>query len=148
MIMKPQRIQLSRAAGFRLQAHSRSINGLPAVKCDRTTRFGNPYVVGEPVDRKQVRRWGWNFSPAGLLVVCATAEEAVKRFEHCLLWDEAIHDWLREQLDGKNPACWCDLDAFCHVDPMLYLVNSTKAEIHARHHWIDSQIMQVARSVP
>lgn len=95
MTERPQRIQLSRAAGFSLRAHSHAINGLPAVKCDRTTRWGNPYVIGERVDRKQVRRWGWEFSPAGLLVVCTDAKEAVARFTHCLIWDEAIHDELR-----------------------------------------------------
>ena len=142
---KPQRLQLSRRKGFDLQAASRALNGLPAVKVDRTTRFGNPYVIGEPVDRKQVRRWGWNFSPQGLCVVCATADEAVARFWHCLHWDEAIHDFVREQLGGKNVACWCGFDAVCHGDPLLVIANSTRAEIGALHHWWDSQIIQAAR---
>jgi hypothetical protein len=57
----PVRIQLSRAPGFRLQEHSRALNGLPAAKVDRTTRFGNPYRVGGLIDLRVVARWGWTF---------------------------------------------------------------------------------------
>jgi hypothetical protein len=34
-VIRPQRIQLSRAKGFRLQQVSMALNGLPAVKVDR-----------------------------------------------------------------------------------------------------------------
>lgn len=143
----PKRIQLSRQPGFNLQQHSQALNGLAAVKCDRTTRFGNPYVVGEPVDRKQVRRWGWRFSPQGLLFVSKDAPEAVARFAHCLIWDEAIHGWLRDHLGGKNLACWCAPHEACHVDPLLHLANSTELEISAFHKWTDAQIMRAAARV-
>lgn len=148
MTARPQRLQLSRAKGFNLQAASMALNGLPAVKVDRTTRFGNPYVIGEPVDRKQVRRWGWNFSPQGLCVVCADAEEAVRRFWHCLHWDEAIHDWLRGEIGGKNVACWCDVDApWCHGDPLRVIANSTRAQISVLNSWTDSQILAASRRI-
>lgn len=39
------RIQLSRAKGFKLP--------FGAVKVDRTTPFGNPYRIGEPIDMKR-----------------------------------------------------------------------------------------------
>lgn len=113
--MRPQRIQLSRAAGWRMPPNT--------VKCDRTTRYGNPYRIGEKVDLKQIRRWGWEISPAGKTVVCADAYEAVRRFTHCLAFDEAIHQFIREELGGKNLACWCGLDDPCHVDPILRLAN-------------------------
>jgi hypothetical protein len=46
-VTQPQRIQLSRAKGFRLQEASRALNGLPAVKCDWSSkRWGNPCRVG------------------------------------------------------------------------------------------------------
>ncbi|MEO6382001.1 MAG: DUF4326 domain-containing protein [Nitrobacter sp.] len=140
----PQRLQLSRAAGFKLQAHSRALNGRPAVKCDRTTKFGNPYLIGHFVDRKQVKRWGWEFSPGGYCAVCRNAKEAVERFEHCLLWDVAIHDWLREQLGGMNLACWCGPEEYCHVDPILKIVNATPATVNARLEKIDADILSGA----
>lgn len=124
---KPIRVQLSRAAGFSLQSHSRAINGLPAVKCDRSTQFGNPYRIGAPVDRKQARRWGWNISPAGLKVECTDAAHAVRCFTHALQWDEAIHDYVREKLGGHNLACSCDLAAPCHcTPPLLFVANQPK----------------------
>ena len=58
----PKRIQLSRAKGWRLPKG--------VIKVDRSTRFGNPYRIGEPIDMKQARRWGWNISPNGPRCVC------------------------------------------------------------------------------
>lgn len=111
------------------------------VKVDRSTRFGNPYRIGAPVDAALVQRWGWQFSPSGLLHVCENADEAVSRFEHCLLWDEAIHDFVRKQLGGRNLACWCPHDQACHRDSLLWLANSTPAQVHALHKVIDDEIM-------
>lgn len=93
------------------------------VKVDRTTRWGNPYRIGEPVDLRQVRRWGWLFSPQGKLTVCGCAEEAVGRFRMCLGADEAIHAFVRQELGGHNLACWCGLDQPCHVDILLEIAN-------------------------
>lgn len=115
-VLHPQRVQLSREAGWRMPPNT--------IKCDRTTRWGNPYRVGEPVDMKQVRRWGWVFSPGGKLIVCKDAKEAANRFGLCLAFDEAIFTFLREQLGGHNLACWCALDAPCHVDHVLRIANS------------------------
>lgn len=131
------RLQLSRKPGFRLQASSRTANGLPAVKCSRPSKFGNPYRVGEPVDRAQVRRWGWTFKRFDH--VCADAAEAVRRFRACLAFDEAIHASVRKELSNKNLACFCRLCerhksagkpldercpdcAPCHVDALGELV--------------------------
>lgn len=50
--MQPQRIQLSHKKGFNLQEYSKSLNGLEAVKCDRTTKFGNPFRVEYDKDIK------------------------------------------------------------------------------------------------
>lgn len=134
-----KRIQLSRAKGWRLPAN--------AVKVDRTTNFGNPYVIGEPMDMKMVRRWGWDISPAGQKVVCEDANEAVRRFQHALQWDEAIHEWVREKLGGKDLACWCALDQSCHADVLLKIANSTKAGIRARNDAVDAKIMAEAAAV-
>lgn len=118
----PVRLQLSRRPGFRLQEASRAVNGLPAVKVDRGTDFGNPFVVGEPVDGRQARRWGW--WPLGFPGFVATdAEHAVRRFRAVLVSDEAIHAHVRTHLAGKNLACWCRPGAPCHADVLLALAN-------------------------
>lgn len=137
----PKRIQLSRAKGWRLPA--------AAVKVDRSTRFGNPYRVGEPIDMKQALRWGWHISPAGQREpACAScAAEAVARFRHALLWDGAIHDGLREELGGCDLACWCDLDQPCHADVLIEIANSDPDDIRAVHEEADRKIMDEAALV-
>ena len=59
MAERPIRLQLSRAKGFDLQALSRAANGLTAVNVGRPSKWGNPFIVGEPVDRRQAKAWGW-----------------------------------------------------------------------------------------
>ncbi|MDR0423783.1 MAG: DUF4326 domain-containing protein [Rickettsiales bacterium] len=45
-MIKSQRVQLLRKKGFNLQEESRKINGLPAIKCDRSSKeWGNPYKI-------------------------------------------------------------------------------------------------------
>lgn len=129
----PKRIQLSRAKGAKLP--------FGAVKVDRTTRFGNPYRIGEPVDMKQARRWGWNISPKGKNHVCKTAAEAVGKFRHALFWDSAVHDDIRAALGGKDLACWCDLDAPCHADALIEIANSTVADVAMKQEHIDNRII-------
>jgi hypothetical protein len=143
----PARIQLSRAPGFRLQTVSRALNGLYAIKVDRSTPFGNPWRVGEPIDMKQARRWGWDISPKGRGFICDAPAEAVRKFEHALLWDEAIHDDIRQRLGGRNLACWCDLADPCHCTPLLAVANSTPDQIHAIHAAIDKRIHRAAATV-
>lgn len=45
---RPTRIRLERRKGFRLQAVSLALNGMPAMKVDRSTPFGNPFPVDGP----------------------------------------------------------------------------------------------------
>ena len=46
---KPVRVQLSRRKGFRLDEAAG--NGLPTVKVDRTTKWGNPFTLLVTKDR-------------------------------------------------------------------------------------------------
>jgi hypothetical protein len=115
---KPQRIQLSRRKGFRLQETSLALNGLPCVKVDRSTRWGNPMVVDEC-----------------LIEVCGSREAAI---ESCVLgfrqWidDGTNHcsdnpppskEDIRRHLRGKNLACWCPFGSPCHADVLLEIAN-------------------------
>lgn len=99
--MAPVRIQLSRKKGFRLQEHSLAVNGLPAVKVDRTTIWGNNFSV-EDFD---------------------SAEACVDMFEHDLAKFACFHhdkfDVYIRPLIGKNLACWCKAGSPCHADVLL-----------------------------
>lgn len=126
----PVRMQLSRRKGFRLPPTT--------VNVARPGKWGNPYRIGEPVDMKQARRWGWKLSKPDY--VCDTAAEAVKRFTLAIAFDDASKWVMRQELRGKNVACWCglcpahaagkpmgvvcpDCDP-CHGDPILECANA------------------------
>ncbi len=117
----PVRLQLSRAKGFNLQAHSMNINGLPAVNVARPSKWGNPFKIGNPY-------------PA--------AEEAVRNFrfmikKHGFWWPNPMPlpkgkipagelttaDDIVKELRGKNLACWCRPDEPCHADVLLDFAN-------------------------
>ena len=82
------------------------------VKVDRSTRFGNPFRVGDP----------------GIPDVPASIE----RFKAALRSGELVRDPespfqtanLRAALRGKNLACWCPLDGPCHADLLLEIANA------------------------
>ncbi len=114
---KPQRIQLKRTKGWRLQETSKALNGLEAVKVTRPGKYGNPWTVRE----------------LGL-------EEAVSRFRRATLgfWSNGsfcgpqahpqsiigrIISDAPTELKGKNLACFCPLDQDCHADVLLELAN-------------------------
>lgn len=105
----PVRIQLSRKRGWCLQEASRAINGLPAVKVDRTTVWGNPFKVDAP---------------------SSSALMAVKHFRIWLTVATSEPDPNREfilsnisSLRGHNLACWCGPDDCCHASVLLALAN-------------------------
>lgn len=136
--MKPQRIKLSRARGFRLQDVSRAINGLPARAVTRPGIYGNPFliepqsgVIWEPRNASWQPKWSvrclMNPHHDGKLcppdfVTCLdrteAAHHAVARFRAVI----APHLDLAP-LRGHNLACHCPLDAPCHADVLLELAN-------------------------
>jgi Domain of unknown function (DUF4326) len=111
--MQPIRLQLSRAKGFDLQAHSHQTNGLHAVVVARPTKWRNPWSIAE----------------------VGSAEEAVRRFQ-CAVVGYLIPSKTHPQstigkiiadapksLRGKNLACWCAPDHPCHADVLLEIAN-------------------------
>lgn len=77
----------------------------------RGSRWGNPFVVGEPV-----------IGAASPL----TAEQAVLLYrEHIgfLGANEIPPEEIAAALSGKNLSCWCPLDRPCHADVLLELAN-------------------------
>lgn len=114
MTATPQRIQLSRRKGWRLQEASLALNGLPAVKVDRTTRWGNPFRVGMWLD------------PVGAApFTVRDAAHAVDLFRAafypCPATDQALAT-IRTELRGRNLGCWCKGPP-CHADVLLALAN-------------------------
>lgn len=107
MAIKPTRIRLSRAKGFNLQETSRKYNGLDAVKVDRSNiNWGNPLVVGRD----------------------GTPEQCLEGYREYLREAERLQpDEFKVKfasLRNKNLACWCALDAPCHVDVLLELLEA------------------------
>ncbi|MEM7300697.1 MAG: DUF4326 domain-containing protein [Pseudomonadota bacterium] len=104
----PIRLQLSRKKGFRLQDHSKSINGLEAVNVARPSKWGNRFRVGEPI---WPRRKG------------ATAQEAVDAYRRFECIGPAFGSMVVRELKGKNLACWCPIGSPCHADVLLEIAN-------------------------
>lgn len=92
--MKPVRIQLSRKKGWRMPPNT--------VKVDRTTRYGNDFVMAHEGMRAAA--------------IEAFREQAKAQME-C---SPAFYAPLR----GKNLACWCRLDQACHADVLLEIANA------------------------
>jgi hypothetical protein len=101
---KPLRIRLERRKGFNLLTQSLVVNGLEAVKVDRSTKWGNPFVVGAD----------------------GGAAECVKRYREKIgsnVWSFPTVKDIQTELRGKNPACWCAHGTPCHADVLLEIAN-------------------------
>lgn len=110
----PVRVQLSRAAGWRMPANT--------VKVDRTTCWGNPYRVGVPVDLDMAARWGFR-----LRFTQRQARDnahAVALFSSLFLGGDLASEVVRRDLRGKNLACWCPAGEPCHADVLLRIANT------------------------
>lgn len=131
-MIRPVRLQLSRRKGFDLQALSLATNGLPAVKVDRASGFGNPFPIfkgkqtsmGVTTDVWEIGTW----SGPALWFRDSEAEArdlAIKAFR---VWINAepqapLRERARRDLGGKNLACWCKSGSACHADVLLELAN-------------------------
>ena len=69
------------------------------VSVTRPGRYGNPFRVGRD----------------------GTAQECVDKFRAAM--PEFARQAYRQELRGKNLACWCRLDQPCHADVLLSLAN-------------------------
>ena len=100
----PKRIKLSRQKGWRMPPGAR--------KVDRSTRWGNPFVVGAP---------GIPDIPTAV----ARFREAMEHdaFTDARLRAQFAHEHVRAELGGLDLACWCPLDGPCHADVLLEFAN-------------------------
>jgi hypothetical protein len=115
---EPKRIQRKRTKGWRMPEG--------AVYVGRPTRWGNPYVVGSTVDWYPIGR---------RRSIDVTAAESVDLFR---AWIEGWEpdereerppsvDLIRQELAGRDLACWCPLDQPCHADVLLEVANRPEA---------------------
>ena len=94
------------------------------VKVDRTTKWGNPLVVGVHGTREECVHWFRALM--GGLVVLGHGKDADGRWVADKLRDYRKHVVRnRHHLRGKNLACWCPLDKPCHADILLEVANAS-----------------------
>lgn len=108
--MRPERVQLRRTKGWRLPPNT--------VKVDRSTGYGNPFVVGEVPSIAY-----YSFCSHRV----ETAAEAVALYRAIVIQNAKEHDQTIDalvSLRGKNLACWCKPGEPCHADVLLELANS------------------------
>ncbi len=107
------RIRLSRARGWRMPPNT--------LKVDRSTPWGNPFVVGRHGDREECVHL-YRLLLGGRLLfgggICMSHDNVSE--QHATLDYVAAH---LHELRGRNLACWCPLDAPCHADVLLELAN-------------------------
>lgn len=86
------------------------------VKVDRTGKWGNPFIVNPHV--KAGSKHG------ACYIALPTVEDAVECFREMMnLKPEYINE-AKQELAGKNLACWCKIGSPCHADVLLEIANS------------------------
>jgi hypothetical protein len=106
---RPKRIQLSRAKGWRMPPG--------AVKVDRSTPWGNPFIVGLDGTAEQcvyLHR---------MLLAGSVAVGTRIPLADLLRHRQYVVDHLAD-LPGKDLACWCRKGQPCHADTLLELANA------------------------
>jgi hypothetical protein len=135
---EPIRVQLRRSKGWRMPENT--------VKVDRSTKWGNPYRVGqeghfvfEKMTDAQLR--AFDFTPRLETLPCCGRVVEVRplppnryvKFSAPLTIGETLaryREWIEEgmldltPLRGKNLACWCPIGSPCHADVLLELANA------------------------
>lgn len=102
----PVRVRLSRAKGWKMPPNT--------VKVDRTTKWGNPFVVGS------------NANP--LMLPVKDKRHAFVLYRSLAASNEKLVAAARAELRGKNLACWCKredpYEDACHAAVLLEIANS------------------------
>ena len=103
------RIQLRRLKGWRMPDNT--------VKVDRTTKWGNPFIIGKHGTRKEC------VDQYALLVTSHPHFSGKVPIDR----QRATLDYVQQNLHllrGHNLACWCPLNEPCHADVLLQLANA------------------------
>lgn len=112
-------MQLSRRAGYNLQAESHALNGLPAKRITRPGPWGNPFTIDD-----MARTYGLDRDAAQAKAVALCEEWLTGRLDPSLSPGPAPgRDAIRAALAGHNLACWCRPGTPCHADVLIRLAN-------------------------
>lgn len=84
---------------------------------DRSTPWGNPFVVGKDGTRARVVELFRYLLVGYICVSCKPSLDALIEYRRHL--SEHL-----EELRGKDLACWCPLGAPCHADVLLEAANA------------------------
>lgn len=101
---RPRRIQLRRTKGWRKPEG--------AIVVARPSKWGNPFRVGEVVERR-----------SGRSERVRDRAHAVALYRRWLFHQERSLNLVPE-LAGRDLACWCPLDQPCHADVLLEVANA------------------------
>jgi hypothetical protein len=119
MAVQPQRLQLSRRAGYDLQAASLALNGLPARRVTRPGPWGNPFSIAETAER-----YGLDAAAAQARAVALCRDWLTGRLDPALSpGPPPSREAIRAGLAGHNLACWCRPGTPCHADLLITLAN-------------------------
>lgn len=110
----PRRIVLSRKPGWRLPPNT--------IKVDRSSKWGNPFVIGQDGTREQCVRW-FELLMGGMVCMSLDVHPRTQREYFEMVQRD------RHQLVGKNLACWCPINVPCHADVLLKIAAKTKAVV-------------------
>lgn len=123
---KPQRIQRRRTPGWRMPEG--------AVYVGRPSKWGNPWTVEEWADSMKNLHSSWTWArPTRQELQHEGRDLAATCFYSAMVDrlgdpDYLDHehpgfypplDQIRDELGGKDLACWCPLDEPCHADTLL-----------------------------
>lgn len=118
--MRPQRLVLSRRAGFDLQGSSLALNGLPAQSVARPGKWGNPFTIAETM-----AELGLDHDAAQAEAVARYGRWVRGKLEPALSPgtppDVAL---IKAELGGRNLACWCKAGTPCHAEMLIELANA------------------------
>lgn len=110
----PKRIQLSRRAGWRMPPGTK--------KVDRSTKWGNPFIVGKHGTQGQCVAWHRELLETENPVTAAPVPIG-EQLAHLAYVKRNLHTII-----GSDVACWCRLSQQCHGDNYLRLSDSIKCE--------------------
>lgn len=108
------RVQLRRAKGWRMPENT--------VKVDRSTPWGNPFVVGKDGNRAEC---------VYLFAMMLTGYTVVSKRPSLIDAQIEYRRYAQEHTDelrDHDLACWCPIGTVCHADVLIAFVNGGQFE--------------------
>lgn len=113
---KPRRIQLSRKKSWRMPPNT--------VKVARPSKWGNPWYIGQVLHTLSGPEQGRE--------VIVDRQKAVELYRD-LANVPSVKEQIRDELRGRNLACFCKIGDLCHADVLLEVANApTEKRSHKR----------------